>query len=83
MRLKCLLDICPQTGQAVDMRICCDGTRRYLGGLPHMCQFYSAKRWSETGSVTCNHPQAVQSTKTDQEERASAFRATAGVQHVL
>ena len=66
MILKCLLDRCPQTGNPVDMRICCTN-----------CPWYGAKPWSEFGQVTCNHPKAHPNSPAQREANAGAFRATA------
>lgn len=48
MKLDCILDTCPNDGKPVDMRKCCKP-----------CEFYGAELWSETGEVTCNHPDAI------------------------
>ncbi len=78
MTLSCILDTCPITGKAVDMRTCC-GT---YGRKP--CRSYGAEPWSECGEVTCRHPQASPENPTVQDVRREAFRQTAGaVGHIL
>jgi hypothetical protein len=51
MKLKCLKDICPQTGRCVDMRRCC-GEHSWS----RACKYYGERPWSEYLYVTCNYP---------------------------
>jgi hypothetical protein len=53
MKLNCLRDNCPETGQIVDMARCCGVQAR-----TEPCKYYGRKLWSEYMFATCEHPGA-------------------------
>jgi hypothetical protein len=53
MKLNCLRDNCPETGQMVDMARCCG-----INVWSEPCKYYGRKPWSEYMFATCEHPVA-------------------------
>ena len=51
MKLNCLRDNCPETGQTVDMARCCG-----IHVWSEPCKYYGRKPWSECMFATCDHP---------------------------
>jgi hypothetical protein len=50
MKLNCLRDNCPETGQIVEMSRCCGV---HLWSEP--CKYYGKKPWAEYMFATCEH----------------------------